>query len=111
MKNLHNKINNAIDDISLSANEKNQLAQARQQALSEPKKSFFSSFSSPIMAYASLFLVVGIVTISLLNKPTDFTKTSPQFDETFALISSQEPVELYEDLEFYMWLEVERVKS
>jgi len=111
MKNLHNKINRTINDISLSTDEIKQLAQARQRALTAPKQHFFSSFFTPVMAYASLFLVVGLISFSVLNKPADLLNKTPQFDETFALISSPEPVELYENLEFYMWLEIELVKS
>jgi len=107
MKNSHNKINRTIDDISLSNDEIKQLAQARQRALEAPKQRFFSSFSTPVMAYASLFLAVGIVSFSLFNKPEDRINQTPQFDEAFTLISSQEPVELYENLEFYMWLGVD----
>ena len=111
MKNLNEQINHAIDNISINANEIDQLAQARQQALDGSKHSLFSSFSSPIMVYASLFLVVGFISFTTLNMSSDFTETTPRFDESFSLLSSQEPVEMYEDLEFYMWLETELTSS
>lgn len=110
-KSINETVKQSINNISISNDELKQLAQAREQALAEPKNSFFSTFTHPVLAYASVFLVIGLVTFSLLNNPDKLDSIHPQINDEFAFMTSPDDVEMYQDLEFYMWLEIESQSS
>ncbi len=106
---INNIAKQAMNNMTISSDEKKRLLLAREQALNTPKSSFIVSLSAPIMAYASVFLVVGLISFSLFNKTPDTAINSMPIHDEFALMNSQDAVELYQDLEFFMWLDIKGV--
>ncbi len=102
---LKSKTRQAIEHINISDNERAQLAHARQRALSTPKPSLLQHIRPTVMVYASLFLTIGIITFSMLGTAPDSLPITQSLNDEFMLISSQDAIEMYQNLDFYIWLD------
>ena len=107
--NLEKHSKHTIDQISISDEEKNRLAQARSKALNEPQGiSFNRLFSAPVLAYASILVIIGLVSFSSFTPNVNET---PSFDDEFAYLNSLESVEMVEQLDFYIWIESQHINT
>lgn len=96
------KIKHTLDQQTVDAETKRQLAQARQSAL-QPRTTFWrSNYAVPAMVMASVAVVAILVTRQLPDATPSF---APDSIDTFEILSSRDELELYENLDFYLWLE------
>lgn len=103
--NIDKNAKQSIDNISISREEKLKLAQAREHALSNVSSSFFEHFfTTQVLAFASILVIVGLVSFTHLKSTSDSIDNSHMFDE-LAVLNGEEPIELVENLDFYIWLE------
>lgn len=96
------KLKNTLDDTPLEQDTRQQLNQARHVALQDQHRSTRSSYRLAAVAFASLVaLTLGVlVSIQSPDNPT-----SLEHLDAFEIITSQDELEMYENLEFYLWLE------
>lgn len=81
------------------------LNQLRQQALQSTQPSRLSQFALPLATFAS-FSVIALLVI-LLQPRSQPSLVADNID-AFEIISSSDDLELYQNLEFYLWLEQQR---
>jgi anti-sigma-K factor RskA len=99
---LIQKIKHTLDQQTLDADTTRRLMQARQSAL-QPRTSFWSSnYAVPAMVMASVVAIAVLVTRQLPDETPSF---APDSIDTFEILSSRDDLELYENLDFYLWLE------
>jgi len=101
-----NDIKQSIDEINISKDEHIKLIQAREKALNSGQSSTSTWFKTPVIAYASIVLVVCSISYSLYIKPNKMTINPTQFEQEFALMQQADLIAMSEDLEFYMWLDI-----
>ena len=111
---LNSNIKKSLDDSidSLDANTLSDIRQIRANAIDKAKRNNYSVFSSKKQG----FLIGGVATacvmlltvVLLLNSPTSMQSIPA---EDIELISSSDSFELYEELEFYEWLEEDGLPS
>jgi hypothetical protein len=106
---LNSNIRLALDDSveSLDANTLSKIRQIRAQAVDKAGAS--QSDWPTIMTRALATACVMVFAVMILLKSPAPTQTVPLDD--LDLISSSESLELYEDLEFYEWLEEDVLQS
>lgn len=103
-------IKQTLDQQPLDQNIQQQLNQARQEALNPSPLSpvtLFSRYAKPVVAFASL----AVIAIALV---LNIQPATPELDtdniEAFEMLSNSDALELYENQEFYLWLD-EEMKS
>lgn len=102
--NLAQKIKQTLDAEVLDEELQNQLKHARRQALDQPQQKAASRYLTPALAFASVCVIA--VTISLTITQSDKPEAVDNID-SFDIMTSTDSLEMYENLEFYMWLEQE----
>lgn len=103
---LLKKIKRQLDEsaVSLDADTLRELRLARSKAIESLHKP--RQLWQPVGAFA-LVATVAAVAISLQLRVTQVSESLPSVED-IQLLSASEELELYEDLEFYQWLELER---
>lgn len=98
------KIKQALDDETLDKDLRQQLQETRHLVLEQPQISFFSRYAIPAMSFASICAIAIVLTLSLSP-----TSESDNFNniEAFEIMTTNDALEMYENLEFYIWLEEE----
>lgn len=81
------------------------LNQLRQQALQSAQPSRFRQFALPLATFASLSVIALLVI--LLQSRSQPSLVVDNID-AFEIISSRDDLELYQNLEFYLWLQQQR---
>lgn len=99
-----NKLKQVLDKQELDKDIQQRLSNARYQALQQPQPSFSSRYATPMVAFASICALAIAITLSLtpVEKPTGIDNI-----ETFEIFTSNDSLEMYENLEFYLWLDEE----
>lgn len=72
--------------------------------LQQPQPSLLSRFATPVFAFASICALA--VAISLSLPPADDINGMVNID-SFEIITSNDSLEMFENLEFYLWLDDE----
>lgn len=104
-KKIKQHIKQILDSEKLDQETLQKLKKARIQALEPSPAAFrFSRYSKPIAAFVSVCFIVIAMTLSF-NSSNQSTSMSDI--ETLEIITSNEPLELYENLEFYLWMDEE----
>ncbi len=98
---LSETIKKTLDEQSLDEDTRHKLAEARRQALDavESKRPVF--YRPAMLAFAGIAALA--IAVSLTFRPENQTIVVDNI-AAFEIITSQEPLYLYEDLEFYVWL-------
>jgi anti-sigma-K factor RskA len=99
---LVQKIKHTLDQQTLDADTSRQLAQAREKALQQPQPFWRMSYVVPAMVMASVVAIAILLTQQLPGQSTQF---SPDSIEAIEILSSSDELEMFENLEFYAWLE------
>jgi hypothetical protein len=99
---LVQKIKQTLDQQPLDADTSRQLAQAREKALQQPQPFWRMSYVVPAMVMASVVAIAILLTQQLPGQSTEF---SPDSIEAIEILSSSDELEMFENLEFYAWLE------
>ena len=101
---LIQKIKQTLDNDKPDEKLKQQLRYARQLALEQPQQATYSRFLAPVVAFASICAITLAITLSMSpsTNPDDINNI-----EAFEIITSNDSLEMYENLEFYLWLEDE----
>lgn len=105
-ENIRQRLDNSAE--SLDANTLSRIRQIRTQAVAKTEARH-SSWSVVITGALATTCVIVFAVMILLKSPVPTTQTVPLDD--LDLISSSESLELYEDLEFYQWLEEDVLQS
>ncbi len=92
----------ALDQQTIDDETRRELAKARLQALESVEESRSIFYRPVLLAFASVAVVV--VTINLVFQPGD-QEIKVDNIEAFEIITSEQSLELYEELEFYVWLD------
>ena len=96
------KIRQTLDQHAVDASTRQQLAEARQSVL-EPRPAMWRmSYAIPAMAMASVITITLMITMQLSDPVTSI---QPDSIETFEILTSRDDLELYENLDFYLWLD------
>jgi hypothetical protein len=107
-ENVVSKVRDALDDSvnRIDAETNQRLVAARKNALEHSQKKFAMPklFTAAATAF-SLLLAIVIVTTQF-NQPVEI-----EDGQSVELVATQDTTELYEELEFYTWLEEEDVTS
>ncbi len=106
------KIRNLLDESVETLNPEThmRLQQIRIQALETPAKNRFSLFGSLLAAHRWI-TVGGFATVATAILAIFFwfhvpsSDFPPKQDEDFEILTSQEHIDFYKDLEFFQWLE------
>ncbi len=101
---LMDQVNDALDDslMDIDANSLSQLNRSRQMAIaSAQRNSRWFAYKRPIALSLLSGFVFSIVIISNLQAPL----INPLHEDDLEMIEAVETLELFEDLEFYTWLE------
>jgi len=101
-----NNIKQQLDSIEVDDTISRQLNRGRHKAIHSSKTSppFWANFWGwkPAVAYAS----VGLLSLTIwMNSVTDEDKNGFNAIDDLELLSAQDSLELYENLDFYLWLE------
>jgi len=95
------KIKQALDRQNINGDTRDALHRARLSALDGASRPSALAWK-PVAALASLVLIIGGMLITGINDDSEF----PQADaEDLVVISSEDELEFFQDLEFYVWLE------
>ena len=94
-------IKKTLDQQSLDEDTRRKLAEARRQALDAVEVARPEHYRPAMLALASIAVLAIAVSLTFWPKNQAVTVDSI---ESFEIITSQESLELYEDLEFYVWL-------
>ncbi len=108
---LTQKIKQQLDEQKLPEEIQRDLAKARRQALNidvNQRRPLLSRYVFPTVAFASVCAIA--IAITLVINPIDETNGFEDI-ETFEIITSRDDIEMYENLEFYLWLEDEMKSS
>ena len=110
LKAVNNHLNKSVD--AIDEDTKAALHDMRREALSKTEKGltepglierWFWLRPAPVMAMASL---VFVVSVSLQMTSTVSVTPSPALED-IPLLTAADDIELYDDLEFYQWLEAQ----
>jgi hypothetical protein len=101
---LIKNIKQTLDQQTLDADTRQKLAQARAQALQPAQPWWRLNYLVPAMVMASVLAVVLLLNVQPGDQATDYRADSI---ESFELLSSSDDIEMYQDLDFYIWLEQE----
>lgn len=99
---FNKKIRQTLDNEPLDKDTLQQLANARYQALQQPQHSWFSRYAGPVAAFASVCVLAIAITFSLSPDEGSSKLNDP---EAFEIITSNDAIEMYENMEFYLWME------
>jgi len=99
---LAQKIKQTPDQQTLDADTTRQLAQARAKALQQDQSFWRMSYAIPAMVMASLVAIVVMINQQLPDQSPAF---APDSIEAFEILSSRDELEMFENLEFYIWLD------
>lgn len=94
-------IKKTLDQQSLDEDTRHKLAEARRQALDAVEVARPAAYRPAMLAFASIAVLA--IAVSLTFWPEKQTIVVDNI-ATFEIITSQEPLDLYQDLEFYVWL-------
>jgi anti-sigma-K factor RskA len=103
---LVQKIKHTLDQQTLDTDTTRQLAQARQKALQQSQPFWRMSYAVPAMVMASLMAIVVMINQQLPDQSPSFAADSI---DTFEILSSKDELEMYENLEFYVWLDEQEI--
>ena len=101
-ENLIRDIRHTLDQAPLDEATTQRLNAMRRKALAQADKPLWLRRAMPIAAFASIGVLA--VAIVLLQRPL---QSEPAFDsiDAFEIISSSDDLEMYQNLEFYLWLD------
>lgn len=101
---LVQKIKQTLDNEPFDKALQHRLKKARYVALEQTQTSLMSRYAAPAIAFASLCAIALIITLTLSPStvPDDINNI-----EAFEIITSKDSLEMYENLEFYLWLDDE----
>jgi|SaaInlStandDraft_3_1057020.scaffolds.fasta_scaffold161786_2 hypothetical protein len=104
-KQFISNIKNTLDDEKLDPSTKQQLSQSRCSALDgqKTKPVMLERFFKPALVFASVGLVAITITFTMTTKQTN-TSTDDVF-ESMEILTSRDELEMYQNLEFYLWLD------
>ncbi|MCP4432716.1 MAG: hypothetical protein GY806_17215 [Gammaproteobacteria bacterium] len=95
-------IKNTLDQQSLEDETRQKLAKARRQALDSVELEKPVPYRPVILTFASITALAIAISLTLQHE-------TPMVEvdniETFEIITSRESLDLYQELEFYLWLE------
>ncbi len=93
---------------NLDSGIKSRLSRIRYQVLESQKEShwFQKWFLKPKMVFASIVILI-LAGVLLIKSPTSVNVDFEDVD----LLTSTDQLELYEDMDFYVWLELEGVDA
>lgn len=102
-------IKQTLDHTPLDSDTRQQLTRARMRALEPPaaRSALSTSFLKPALAFASLAIIT--LAVSLFMQPQPQT-AGADIIQSLDIITSRDELEMYENLEFYLWLD-EELKS
>lgn len=98
------KIKQTLDNEALDRELQHRLKSARHVALEQVKTSFISRYTTAAIAFTSLCVIALAITLSL--SPSTLPDQINNI-EVFEIITGNDSLEMYENLEFYLWLEEE----
>ena len=96
-------IRQTLDQAPLDAATTQQLDQLRRAALQPTPRRHWMRFAMPVAAFAS----ISVLALALLLLQNQRQHSSPGVDsvDAFEIISSSDALEMYQNLEFYLWLD------
>ena len=95
------KIKQALDRQNINDDTRDALHRARLSALEGGSRPSAPTWK-PVAAFASLVLIIGGILIIGINDDSGF----PEADvEDLVVISSEDELEFFQELEFYVWLD------
>jgi anti-sigma-K factor RskA len=103
---LVQKIKQTLDQQTLDADTSRQLAQARQKALQQSQPFWRLSYAVPAMVMASLVTIAIMINQQLPDQSPSFAADTI---DSFEILSSKDELEMFEDLEFYVWLDEQAI--
>ena len=104
-KDVAKKIKQSLDQQPLDQQTQQALNQARMSALQpQTQSSLFSRYAKPTLAFASLAAIAIVITLTIQHQTEEFNIDNI---EAFEILSHNDDLELYENLEFYVWLDGE----
>lgn len=103
---LIKNIKQTLDQQTLDSDTTRRLKQARALALQPTQAWWRTSYAVPAMALASLVSISLVLNLQLNQETSGITQDSI---EVFELLSDRDDIELYENLEFYVWLDQQPV--
>jgi hypothetical protein len=99
---LNQKIKHALDQQELDKETQQRLDMIRLQALDSDMKHNTFNYRSPVLAFG--FVIAITISLFIFYKPS-INAIDLQSIEAFEIITSSDELEMYENLEFYLWLE------
>lgn len=99
---LVESIKKTLDQHSVDDETRRKLTEARLRMLDDVEVTSSVSYRPVLLAFASVAALA--IAISLTYKPGNQVVVVDNI-AAFEIITSQEPLDMYEDLEFYVWLD------
>ena len=99
-------IRRALDDQPVDETTRQELDRARRTALQPDARVSMPWFSKPVIAFTGVALIAIVITLSL---PRENTTPAVDSIDAFEILTGNDELEMYRDLEFYMWLESEEL--
>ncbi len=96
------KIKQTLDQQAIDSSTRQQLAQARETALAGKQTFWRINTALPAIVMASLVAVALLITLQISDPAPAL---QPDSIETFEILTSRDDLELYENLDFYLWLD------
>ena len=105
LRQLNDRLDQSVEDMDVSTQAR--LRAARQEAVAASEVHSHPAWLLPVGSLAAA-ATVAVLTVSLWLVPPDETVDNPLPPlEDFALLSDNEGLEFYQDLDFYLWLDDE----
>ncbi|NNE62742.1 MAG: hypothetical protein HKN34_01540 [Gammaproteobacteria bacterium] len=100
---IEQRIKTVLDSQATSEDTRNALRRARAKALDAHETQPTVAWKP--LAFASVFLVLGGLLVFSVNREADFPTAEI---EDLAVINSEDELEFFEELEFYIWIDEEQ---
>jgi hypothetical protein len=103
---LVQKIKQTLDQQTLDVDTSRQLALARQKALQPGQPLWRLSYAIPALVMASLVAIAVMINQQLPDQSPSFAADAI---DSLEILSSKDELEMFEDLEFYVWLDEQAI--
>ena len=99
------KVRQTLNDQPLDAETRQRLNRMRMDVLSRATTRRWMHFVKPLLAIASVAIIAVFVSLQL--QQSESIATVDKID-AFEIISSNDDLEMYQNLEFYLWLDEQK---
>lgn len=97
-------LDNSADELEPSTVDA--LKQLRRQALSQPTRRLWQTPYPALAMAATVIIAVAVVVLNPATQPSDMSEL-----EDLPMLTSDEELEFYQELDFYNWLDDAEIKS